>query len=97
MDLDFSQLMQLIYSGITLVGMLLLYRSVPREFVNEYLKRSDEAAARTPNRIDDAIAGLQRKGAEALEKLGVLKVTESTTTTTVTPPAIDDSEAPLAG
>lgn len=83
MELDFSQLMQLIYSGITLVGMLLLYRSVPREFVNEYLKRSEEAAAKTPNKFDDALAALQRKGAEALEKLGVVKVTESTTTTVV--------------
>lgn len=75
-QLDFNQLMQLMLTGIVLVQGLLLYRSTSRETLNDYLKRSDEAAAKTPNKIDDALAGLQRKGAEALERAGLIKVTE---------------------
>lgn len=86
MELDFTQLMLLISVGMNLVGMLLIHRSVPREILNDYLKRVDDAVVKTPNKIDDAIASLQRSGATALEKMGVLKVTDTTTTTISTPP-----------
>lgn len=106
MELDFTQLMLLISTGVNLIALLLIYHSIPRGELNDYLRQSHEAAAKTTNKWDDTLAAIQHKGAVLLERAGLLNVTDNPdtpvkpgagTTSGVTPPFAEDNDLGAAG
>lgn len=72
MELQFAELFNLLLASIVVLQSVMIHRSVSREDWKAYLDKSENAAAKTPNTIDDKIAQGQRTIlTPVLEKFGI--------------------------
>lgn len=96
MELDFSQLMQLILTGVILVQSAMIHRSIPRESWDKYLAESDAAVAKTSSTLDDKFAALQRGiVTNLMERAGFFQTAKAEASQSIIDPAIKERiEAP---